>query len=135
MFTVQTNQGAPHTRFIPFVVVAACCLAACKDAKSDAYATFLSDRWVIRGAAFEAKYPAGKTFEMAAKVREKGECGEAICDVNLQANDKLWMLIELPPTQTQVKDLKVGMTALIKCTPVYEGGSMNIKKSCTVSAG
>jgi len=119
-------------RLSPFVVVGILSLSACKDSRADAYAAFLKDKFGS-SAAFQAKYPAGKSFEMAAKVREKGECGSAICDVSLEAPDKMWMLFELPPTQTGIKQLKPGQSVIIKCVPVYEGGSLKIDKSCTVS--
>ncbi len=97
------------------------------------FATFTTDRGTASDEDFAKKYPAGKAFTMKTKVQSAGECGDSDCRITLGNDPKVFEIYYEAADQKQLRALKPGMDATVTCTPVYDKGSFQAEKSCTVA--
>jgi hypothetical protein len=91
---------------------------------------FVTDRMTAPD--LEKIYPAGKTFQLDAVVKTAAKC-EPDCSLEVGDGGKTSMQLTLDAAnKAKLEAKKPGDTLVLSCTPVYEGGTLQIAKSCTV---
>lgn len=78
-------------------------------------------------------YPAGKPFRMSGVLKEAPKCEDSGCSIQLSDGKKTYSSFDLAAAdKAKLAGKAAGAAVSLTCNPVYEGGSMQIAKSCTV---
>ena len=78
-------------------------------------------------------YPAGKPFRLSGVLKEAPKCEDSGCSIQLSDGKKTYSSFDLAAAdKAKLAGKAAGAAVSLTCNPVYEGGSMQTAKSCTV---